>query len=120
MLGVGLGRGTDAVLLTEYGISLTVPYFPYEALRDTHLVESEPVVTMEFVGTDIYTLLQFCDVSVQSVVEYTTHCAIDPTRRQAMRMSLHGYWRPAFVSMRSYLLLWHVRVGPRSLWARIR
>jgi SAM-dependent methyltransferase len=82
ILVVGSGKGYDAVIAAQKGYDTTAIDFSSAATEYAEKLAAENRVNIQFLKEDIFTLNDTYNLSFDIVYEYTTYCAINPSRRE--------------------------------------
>lgn len=82
ILIVGSGKGYDAVLAAQKGYSVTALDFSSLAIEYAEKLAEERRVNIKFLKEDIFALSDNYKSGFDVVYEYTTYCAINPSRRE--------------------------------------
>lgn len=80
MIVLGAGRGYDARLFARYGHTVTAVDFADEAIQAMHAL-SEPEAPINIVQADFFWLPPDWNGRFDTVLDYTSFCAISPDRR---------------------------------------
>lgn len=81
LLVLGCGSAHDAILFAENGFEVTANDFSSEAISRAKKNTEVRRAKIEFVQKDLFELGELFPEKFDFVLEYTTYCAIDPSRR---------------------------------------
>ena len=93
LLVLGCGSGNDAILFAEKGFKVTANDFSSEAISRAKKNAEVRRAKIEFVQKDLFDLGDLFPEKFDFVLEYTTYCAIDPSRRIEYREIVHKVLR---------------------------
>lgn len=98
LLVVGCGKGFDAIAAAKEGYDVTALDFSSEAIKSARTHAHENKVNINFIQEDFFTL---DNTQYDAVFEYTTYCAIDPSRRKEFALKIASITKPGgvFVSI---------------------
>ena len=93
MLVPGCGKGYDAVEAAKAGYSVTAVDFSSAALNSARALAGKENVNIDFIEDDIFSLDEIYKEKFGAVYEYTTFCAVNPSRREEYLAKLSAYLR---------------------------
>lgn len=89
LLVLGCGSGHDAILFAENGFEVTANDFSSQAISRARKNAEIKKIKIEFVQKNLFDLGELFPEKFDFVLEYTTYCAIDPSRRIEYRDVVH-------------------------------
>jgi SAM-dependent methyltransferase len=94
LLITGCGKGYDAVAAAKAGFDVTAVDFSPVALEHARELAESELVRIKFVEEDIFTLGNEWLDAYDVVYEYTTYCAINPSRRKEFAQKISSFIKP--------------------------
>ncbi|NJK33555.1 MAG: methyltransferase domain-containing protein [Oscillatoriales cyanobacterium SM2_2_1] len=94
MAVLGCGRGYDALLFAEAGLTVTGFDFSPTAIRQARALAQQQGLAITYVQRDIFTLNTEFHQHFDYVLEHTCFCAIAPNQRQDYVTLVHHILRP--------------------------
>jgi methyl halide transferase len=88
----GCGKGHDAVFAAEKGFKVTAVDFSEEALQFARKLAQEKGTDVNFLNEDIFQLQM--DAKFDFIFDYTTYCAINPSRRKEYAYRMNSLLKP--------------------------
>ena len=98
---LGSGKGYDTAAAAKAGYSVTAVDFAETAVEHTKLLLTQENLQARVIRSDIFKLRSLLNEQFDAVYEYTTFCAVNPTRRREFAEIIISYLRPGgkFISV---------------------
>jgi len=101
ILIIGSGKGYDAAAAAKAGYKVTAVDFAEAAIEHSRELIKKENLEVRIIRSDIFKLRDIINEQFDVVYEYTTFCAINPSRRKELADEIISFLRPGgkFVSV---------------------